>query len=184
MLEENKLRERVQRIADLVRRLDTATDAAVRVQVQQLLQAVMDLHGEAFERILERLRSTGVAGEALLDSMVADPVVASVLVLHGVHPVEFETRVRTAIEKAQSALRLHGAIAELGGARDGDVKIRIRGVSDAATARSVKSLLEEELYAAAPDAVSVDFLGLEKFASPDFVPLEQVGILAAGKAGG
>ncbi len=26
--------------------------------------------------------------------------------------------------------------------------------------------------------------GLEKFASPDFVPLEQVGILAAGKAGG
>ncbi len=52
------------------------------------------------------------------------------------------------------------------------------------TARSVKSLVEEELYAAAPDAVSVDFLGLEKFASPDFVPLEQVGILAAGKAGG
>ncbi len=102
MIEEDKLRERVQRIADLVRRLDTATDAAVRVQVQQLLQAVMDLHGEAFERILERLRSTGVAGEALLDSMVADPVVASVLVLHGLHPVDFETRVRTAIEKAQS----------------------------------------------------------------------------------
>ncbi|MDR3700281.1 MAG: hypothetical protein P4L56_11630 [Candidatus Sulfopaludibacter sp.] len=184
MIEENRLRERVREIAGLVRRLDAVADPAVKVQVQKLLQSVMDLHGEAFERMLERLRSTGTAGEALLDSMVADPVVASLLVLHGLHPVEFETRVRRAIEGAQSALRSYGAIAELGGARAGDVKIRIRGVNDAVTARAVKSLVEEELYAAAPDAVSLDFLGLEKFSAPDFVPLEQVGMLAAGKAGG
>jgi hypothetical protein len=184
MIEENKLRERVQKIADLVRLLDAVADAAVRVQVQRLLQAVMDLHGEAFERLLERLRSTGPAGEALLDSMVADPLVASILVLHGLHPVDFETRVRRAIEKLQPALRLQSAIAELGGARDGDVKIRIRGVNDAVTARAVKSLVEEELYAAAPDAVSLDFIGLERFSSPDFVPLEQVGMLTAGKTGG
>ena len=156
---------------------------AVRVQVQDLLQAVMDLHGEAFERMLERLRGAGEVGEALLDSLADDPVVASLLVLHGLHPVEFETRVRRAIEKAQSALRLHGAIAELAGVRGGEVKVRIRGVNDAATARAVKSLVEEELYAAAPDAVSLEFPGLEKFSTPDFVPLEQVGMLA-GKAGG
>jgi hypothetical protein len=63
------------------------------------------------------------------------------------------------------------------------VRIRLRGIDSAFTARTVKSAIEEELYAAAPDAASVVLQGLENFAAPDFVPLEKVGVLAAGKAG-
>jgi hypothetical protein len=39
------------------------------------------------------------------------------------------------------------------------------------------------LYAAAPDATSLVVDGLEKFAPADFVPLEKIGVLTAGKAG-
>jgi hypothetical protein len=91
------------------------------------------------------------------------------------HPQDLETRVRGAIEKAQPTLRSYGAIVELLGTHGGMVRIQFRGVDSAFTARTVKALLEEELYAAAPDAVSLVVLGLEKFAAPDFVPLEKVG---------
>jgi hypothetical protein len=63
------------------------------------------------------------------------------------------------------------------------VRIHIRGVDNALTARTVKSAMEEELYAAAPDATSLVLQGLENFAAPDFVPLEKIGVLAAEKAG-
>ncbi len=182
MMEESKLRERIQRISDLVRRLDGAPDQNVRVQVRELLQSVMDLHGEALGRMLERIGGVGDAGSSLVDSFAADPVISSVLVLYGLHPVDFESRVRAALDSAHSALRAQGAIAELISSSEGDVRVRIRGVGDAATACAVRAILEDELYAAAPDASSVVLSGLEKFSSPDFVPLEQVGVLAAGRA--
>jgi hypothetical protein len=172
MIDEGKLRERMQRIAELVRRLDSAADEGVRLQARELLQSVMDLHGEALERMLRRLAETD---ESLIHAMTGDPVVSSVLLLYGLHPQDLETRVRGAIEKAQPTLRSYGAIVELLGTHGGMVRIQFRGVDSAFTARTVKALLEEELYAAAPDAVSLVVLGLEKFAAPDFVPLEKVG---------
>ena len=72
MIDEDKLKQRMQRIADLVRRLDTEADAgAARAQSRELLESVMDLHGEALERILQRLRGAGAASEELPDSLAA-----------------------------------------------------------------------------------------------------------------
>jgi hypothetical protein len=184
MIDEEKLKQRMQRIADLVRRLEAEDDAgAARAQSKELLESVMDLHGEALERVLQRLRGAGAAGEELLASLAADPVVASVLLLYGLHPLDFETRVRGAMDKAQSTLRSYGTDADLLGTTGGAVRIRLRGVDNAFTARTVKSAIEDQIYAAAPDAASLVILGLEKFAAPDFVPLEKAGVLAAGKAG-
>ncbi len=183
MADESKLRERMQRIGDLVRRLETAADPAVKLQVHELLQTVLDLHGEAFGRTLERLVVSDATGADVLDAISTDPVVSSVLILHGLHPVSFPARVRAALENARAALRGHGAIAELESGDLPEVRVRVRGVTDAHTARAVRTLLEDELYGAAPDAVSLSLPGLEKFSAPDFVPLESVGVLAAGKAG-
>jgi NifU-like domain len=183
MIDEDRLKQRMQRIAGLVRQLDTEADArAARAQSRELVEAVMDLHGEALERILQRLRGAGAVGEELLDSLAADPLVASVLLLYGQHPQDFDTRVRRAIEKARSALRSYGTGVELIGTTGGAIRIRIRGADNAFTARTVRSAVEEEIYAMAPDAVSLTLIGLEKFAPPDFVPLEKVTALAAAKA--
>jgi hypothetical protein len=154
MIDENKLQQRMQRIGDLIGQLDSGEAARSR----ELLESVMDLHGEALDRVFQRLREAGELGAAVIDSLAADPVVSSVLLLYGLHPLDIETRVRPA------------------------VRIRFRGVDSAFTARTLKSAMDEELYAAAPDAASVVLLGLEKFAAPDFVPLEMVGLVAAEKA--
>jgi hypothetical protein len=179
MIDEDKLQQRMRRIAELVGRLDSAgTDPGIRTQARELIESVMDLHGEALDRMLQCLRGAGAAGLGILDSLAADPVVASVLLLYGLHPLDFETRVRRAVEKARPALRSYGAGAELASFDNGAVRIRFRGVDNAFTARTVRSVIEDEISVAAPDAASVTMLGLEKFASPDFVPLDQ--LAAAG----
>jgi hypothetical protein len=184
MIEESKLQHRMQRIAESIRLLDSeGAGAGIRAQSRELIEAVMDLHGEALERVLQRLLGAGEAGQEILNSLAADPVVGSVLLLYGLHPVEFETRVQRAIEKVRPTLRSYGADAELRSVTAGAIRIRLRGVDDSFTARKVKSAIEEEIYAAAPDASSLDLLGMEEFAAPDFVPLEKVAQLAAGKAG-
>jgi hypothetical protein len=176
MIDDTKLQQRMQRIGDLVGQLDSQEAAKSR----ELLASVMDLHGEALDRIFQRLREAGEAGEAVIHCLAADPVVSSVLLLYGLHPLDFETRVRVAVDKIGPTLRSYGVYADLVGIVAGAVRIRFRGVDSAFSARTVKSALEEELYAAAPDAASVVLLGLEKFAAPDFVPLEMVA--AAEKA--
>jgi hypothetical protein len=184
MIDEEKLTQRMQRIAELVRRLDTESDArAARAQSRELLESVMDLHGEALDRILQCLRGAGPAGEPLLDSLAADPVVASVLLLYGLHPEDFDTRVRRAIDNARPTLRSYGADAELLSTTAAAVRIRVLGGDNAFTARTIRSALESEIYGLAPDAASLTLLGLEKFAAADFVPLEKVGVLAGLKGG-
>jgi len=182
MATDDRLRQRIERVAELVQQLESVADPKVKARSRELLESVMDLHREALERIVESLHGTGEAGSKLLDSLAGDPVVASVLLLYGLHPLDFETRVQRAIDKAQSALRSYGADAELIGTKGAAVRVRLSGVDNAFTARKVRFAIEEELYAAAPDAASVVLLGLEKFAAPDFVPLESVGVLTAGGA--
>jgi hypothetical protein len=185
MIDEQKLQQRMQRIAELVSNLDSEeVTPAVRARSKELMESVMDLHGEALDRTLQVLRAAGESGEQLLGSLAADPVVSSVLLLYGLHPLDFETRVKRALERVRPTLHNYGTHAELMTTKGGAVRIRLHGVDSSFTARTVKSAVEDELYAAAPDAVSLAVLGLEKFGAPDFVPLEMVGGAAiAGKFG-
>jgi hypothetical protein len=183
MVDEEKLRHRMQRIADLVQRLDSAQDAGLKAQAKELMESVMDLHGEAMERVLAAIRDSGDSARRILAALSVDPVVSSVLLLYGLHPLDFDARVRAAAEKITDRLRSQGARVEGIAVDEGAIRILVRGVDHAFTARSVKSLIEEEIYAAAPDAASLVIDGLEKFAPADFVPLEKVGVLTAGKAG-
>jgi hypothetical protein len=171
MMDEEKLRHRMQRIADLVQRLDSVADPAVKAQSRELMECVMDLHGEALERVMQCIRQSGELGRPVTEALSADAVVTSVLLLYGLHPVDFETRVRQAVEKVQPALRQQGADAELTGMSGGAVRILIRGVDSEFAARTVRSALEDELYAAAPDATSLILQGLECFPAAGFVSL-------------
>ena len=170
MIDESQLQRKMQRIGELVGQLNSEEAARSR----ELLAAVMDVHGEALDRTIQRLREAGEAGEAVIQSLAADPIVSSVLLLYGLHPLDFETRVRRAVEQAAAAMRTQGVYVELAGTDGGVVRIRFRGVDSAHTARAVKSAMEDALYAAAPDAASAVMLGLEKYSAPDFVPLEMV----------
>ena len=66
-------RDRIGQITALIDEIQKLPDLRVRKQVQDIVQRLLDLHGTAFERVLDRIASTGPAGLELIDSAGARP---------------------------------------------------------------------------------------------------------------
>jgi Fe-S cluster biogenesis protein NfuA len=153
-------RRRVQRIETLIREIDRLADPEARVRARELVQAVLDLHGAGLERLLDHVAET--AGPAVIDAAARDDLVGSLLLLHGLHPLDVETRVRQALEAVKPTLRAHGGAVELLGVAGGVVRLRARGGwhSASASVTTLKLAIEEAVYAKAPDVTAVEVEGL------------------------
>lgn len=150
------LERQIERIDELVQRLENA-DPVARSSAQELVQTLMELHGTALERMLAIARTSGgMAG--LPERFAQDDIVRHVLLLYGLHPVDLETRVRSALEKTRPYLRSHGGNVELVEiATDGSVRLRMEGSCHGcpSSAVTLKHAIEEAIYEAAPDVTAI-----------------------------
>jgi Fe-S cluster biogenesis protein NfuA len=147
---------RSDRIEELVSRIESTGDPALRAVAQELLQAVIELHGVAFERILDAIADLP-SGELALSQVAKDDLVSNVLSLHGIHPVAIEARVAAAIEKSQPYLKSHGGKVELSFVEDATVHVRLQGTcgSCSSSSETMKNHVEQAIYDAAPEVVAV-----------------------------
>ncbi len=168
--------ERLKRLAELVSDLETIADPSARATAKELVQLVMDLHGAALERILEKLFANGEVGQQMIDQLGADSLVSSLLVLYGLHPEELDARVASALRKLGPDLRSHGVNAELISTDNGNVRVRasVNATSCGSITTTARTLLENAIYEAAPDAQSVLIEGLEGKTASGFVGLEKL----------
>lgn len=144
------------RIEELVGRVENTGDPAIRAVAQELLQAVIELHGVALERIVALVGDLP-EGEIALAQMAADELVSNVLSLHGLNPVAVETRVAQALEQARPYLKSHGGDVELASVRDGVVEVRLQGAcgSCSSSGQTLKNAVESAIYNAAPEVAEV-----------------------------
>jgi Fe-S cluster biogenesis protein NfuA len=151
-----EFRVHTERVEKLVSKLDGSNDPELRAVALELVQTVMDLHGAALERMLESIAGTS-AGQDALDDAIQNDLVASVLLLHGLHPDPIETRVLRALDKVRPYLRSHGGDVEFVSADRGVVQIRLLGSCGSCPSSSItlKNAVEEALYEAAPDIVEI-----------------------------
>jgi len=77
--------------------METIPDRESRDIAEQLMQAVLALHGAGLERMMELVFESGASGEAMLRRFAGAGLVSNLLVLHGLHPDALETIVRKAI---------------------------------------------------------------------------------------
>jgi Fe-S cluster biogenesis protein NfuA len=147
---------RSERIEELVSRVQSAGDTATRAVAQELLQAVIELHGVAIERIVDALAATP-GGETALAAITKDELVSGVLSLHGIHPVPIGDRVAAALEFARPYLRSHGGDVELESIENGVVRLRLRGAcgSCSSSTETMKRTIEEAIYDAAPEVTTI-----------------------------
>ncbi|HEY1646709.1 MAG TPA: NifU family protein [Terracidiphilus sp.] len=166
---------RSDRIEELVSRIESTGDPAMRAVAQELLQAVIELHGVAFERILDAVAELP-SGEQALEQVAADDLVSSVLSLHGIHPVDIETRVAAAIEKARLYLKSHGGDVELSAIEDNTVYLHLQGTcgSCSSSTETMKGHVEQAIFNAAPEIVNVvaESMPPVNHAAPEFVILQ------------
>jgi Fe-S cluster biogenesis protein NfuA/nitrite reductase/ring-hydroxylating ferredoxin subunit len=155
--------DRVGEIESLIAELDRLPDPAARATAMEAIQAVLDLHGLALDRMLELIvEQAGEQGSALLASFADDDRVGNVLMLHGLHPVDITTRVGRALDSVRPYLASHGGDVELLGVDDGVVKLRLEGSCKGcpSSAATLKTAIEEAIMAAAPDVLEITAEGV------------------------
>jgi Fe-S cluster biogenesis protein NfuA len=185
--EDQAFRQRVQRVETLLQELEEVADTAVRDRVRELVQTLLDYHGAALGRLLDLLGEASEAGQSLVARLARDELVGSMFLLYGLHPLDFETRVRQALERVGPALRAHGGTVELASATEGMVRVRVglNGHSCQSSAGTLRTAIEEAIYGAAPEVAAVEVEGLAAPAGPGttFVSVEELLGTAAKRTG-
>ncbi len=155
--------DRVGQIESLIAELDALPDPAARATAMEAIQAILDLHGIALDRMLELIvEQAGEQGSTLLASFAGDDRVGNVLMLHGLHPVDITTRVVQALDSVRPYLASHGGNVELLGVEDGVVRLRLEGSCKGcpSSAQTLKTAIEEAIMAAAPDVLEITAEGV------------------------
>jgi len=86
----------VQRVQELQSALDGASDPATRELAEELVASVVQMYGAGLEQIVSRLMAAGPEGERIAVSLTDDALVATLLLIHDLHPVPLADRVQAA----------------------------------------------------------------------------------------
>jgi Fe-S cluster biogenesis protein NfuA len=161
-----EFQRRLERLDTLLQQAERGGDPAALARTREIVQTILELHAAGLERILEHVNQAGAAGAAILDAFMRDDLAAGLLLLHGLHPLDLETRVRQALEGVRPYLRSHGGSVELLGIDDGVVRLRLEGNCHGcpSSAVTMKQTIEEAIIAKAPEVMAIDVEGLTETA--------------------
>ena len=153
------------RIDTLVQEVAAFPDPQARATAQELIQALLDMYGEALARLLEITAQTEASGLVLIDTFASDDLLSSLFMLHGLHPLDIETRVMQALDEVRPYLKSHGGNVEFVKVEDGIAHLRLEGSCHGCpgSTMTLKLAIEEAIYKAAPD---LDGLQVEGVTDP------------------
>jgi Fe-S cluster biogenesis protein NfuA/nitrite reductase/ring-hydroxylating ferredoxin subunit len=149
------------RIEWLTAELEALPDPRARGLAEELVSAVLELHGEGLGRVLELVDEAGSAGAPIREALVDDGVVASLLLIHDIYPVPLEERVAAALASVQPYMESHGGGVEVLSLQDGVARLRLQGSCDgcAASSATLELAIKKALMEAAPDLVGLEVEG-------------------------
>lgn len=176
MANEKDFQEQVRQLGKLVTQFDQLPDGDAKTAGRELVQLLMEVHGKGLERMMEIVFASGEVGPGIIDKLGHDSIAGNLLLLYSLHPDELETRVENAVERMQPRLRKLGCTIELERVYQGIVQVRLKtsGHSCGSSARDLRALVEDGIYEFAPDATSIEVLGLTEPVPTSFVALESL----------
>ena len=140
-MDDAEVRELVARVDELLERLDG--------RAVEPVQALVELYGEALSRLLAGVDPT------------QDELLSHLLLVHDLHPVDVETRVRQALEEVRPYLGSHGGGVELLGVEEGVARLRLDGTCNGcpSSAVTLRNAIEAAVLKAAPDVERIEAEG-------------------------
>ncbi|GAC1341739.1 MAG: NifU family protein [Candidatus Dormibacteria bacterium] len=111
-----------ERVGELISLLEDNPDPGVRDQVAELLHGSDRLHRDALTRLAGLL-----AHHEMLEHACDDPIVAAVLDLYDLSPLDPAEAVARALEAVRPYIQSHGGDVDVLAVQDGVVRLRLRG---------------------------------------------------------
>jgi Fe-S cluster biogenesis protein NfuA/nitrite reductase/ring-hydroxylating ferredoxin subunit len=186
----------VERVQDLQSRLSAAGDETTRQLAEELVSAIVQMYGAGLEQVLGVLFAAGDVGARLAMTMADDPLVATLFMIHDLHPVPLADRVNQALEHVRPYMESHGGNVELLSLEEGVARLRLEGsCSDcSASAVTLELAIKQALEQAAPDLDGLEVEGVLEEGSnggmhppdpagpaPTWVDVDQLDMLPAGR---
>jgi Fe-S cluster biogenesis protein NfuA/nitrite reductase/ring-hydroxylating ferredoxin subunit len=161
--------ERIQNLLDA----SSSGGAVARERAEQLVREVTDLYGAVLERMMDVALT---ADSDLADRFAADDLVASLLLVHGLHPHDVERRVSDALDSVRPYLGSHGGDVTLLGVADGVVRLQFQGSckSCPSSAVTLELAVEDAVRAAAPEIESIEVVATESDTASNVIPAESL----------
>jgi Fe-S cluster biogenesis protein NfuA len=163
-----------ERVEALLAELRTRAGPQAGDVAEELVGCLVELYGAGLAAIVAILRADPDAGPRLLDALAADPLVESLLLVHDLHPLDTDARVKRALERVRPQLGSHAGVIEYLGIDDqGVVRLRLTASAHGcgSSSSTVRQAVEETVTEAAPETAGVD---VEEVVAPAEVPLLQI----------
>jgi Fe-S cluster biogenesis protein NfuA len=156
MQEERQFQERAEKIESLTARVQALADPEARAVALELMQAVLHLHADCMDRMVERIYQQP-QGPELLRDLAGDTMIAGLLLLYGLHPESLEERVLRSLEKVRPYLESHGGNVELLDIEGSTVRLQLVGSCQSCPSSSatLKQAVERAIYEVAPDVTAI-----------------------------
>jgi Fe-S cluster biogenesis protein NfuA len=156
MPEPQNLRQSGERIEQALTELQQSADPRTLNLAEEVLRLVSELYGAGLARVLEIVREQA---PKLVDELAADELVASLLLVQGLHPDSVEARVQEALAAVRPFLGQHGGDVELLAIDDelGAVKLRLLGSCDGcpSSAATLRGAVEVAIVEKAPEVTRI-----------------------------
>ncbi|MBV8966822.1 MAG: NifU family protein [Mycobacteriaceae bacterium] len=152
--------DRIQTLLDA----SAAAGAVARERAEQLVREVTDLYGAGLERMM---RLAVCADPGLAETFAEDNLVASLLLVHNLHPHDVGRRVSDALASVRPYLGSHGGDVHLIEVTDGPgggiVRLQFSGScrSCPSSAVTLELAVEDAIRAAAPEVDSIEVVAAE-----------------------
>jgi predicted Zn finger-like uncharacterized protein len=161
--------DRIQTLLDA----SAAGGSVAHERAEQLVREVTDLYGAGLERITRMAVS---ANPELAETFTRDDLVASLLLVHGLHPHGIERRVADALDSVRPYLGSHSGDVHLLEV-DGDVvRLQFAGSckSCPSSAVTLELAVEDAVRAAAPEISSIEVVAAEPESGSNVIPAQSL----------
>jgi Fe-S cluster biogenesis protein NfuA/nitrite reductase/ring-hydroxylating ferredoxin subunit len=167
LIDDQGLQERVARMETLLEEIETLPDRNARSKAAEVVGVLLDLYGEGLARMMEVV-AEGEERERAFDAFAEDELVSHLLLLHGLHPLDLETRVIMALEEVRPYLQSHGGNVELLGVKEGVARLRMKGSCSGCPSSTVtlRLAIEEAIQKTAPDLEGIEAEGVAEEPKP------------------
>ncbi len=161
LLDDKGLQERVARMETLLEEIEALKDPNAKSMAAEVVGVLLDLYGDGLARMMEVV-ARGEERKRNFEAFAQDELISHLLLLHGLHPLDVETRVVGALEEVRPYLQSHGGNVELLGIEGGVVRVRMEGSCDGcpSSAMTLKLAIEEAVLKAAPDLEGIEAEGM------------------------
>ncbi|WP_374022096.1 NifU family protein [Mycobacterium sp. HNNTM2301] len=161
--------DRIQTLLDAC----AASGPAAQERATELVREVVGLYGAGLQRIMQCLGRAGDPGIA--ERLATDDLVASLLLVHGLHPHDVHRRVSDALDRVRPYLGSHGGDVDLIEVDGDTVRLAFAGSckSCPSSAVTLELAVEDAVRAAAPEISSIEVVTADAKPAP-VIPAESL----------